>query len=299
MEHAGYGRPDFAVLFSGRALLHICGPSVSLAFSASVFSPPHFLQFCTLIACVHQNFNKKSETIIEHMGRWIFVKPVNCVARRPDWSHQYYPARKCRGKCRAKKKGGNTNTDSLFENTEGRLKTASRDFCFPSASQIIIKSSFFFCVFSGLVCLCKQQSEASIKNWRVLSGFGHVRCMQTSLFARWFSIWNVLLSVWFTAKKNTKQCSRWTPTLLLGTPQPTTSAGSGWPYNSCYNICLNEKVWSLLRTKWCVCEGKLGHKSVLCKNRKPHFYLVCWDFLTTCYTVRHRRFQTIHRRSGF
>lgn len=187
MEHAGYGRPDFAVLFSGRALLHICGPSVSLAFSASVFSPPHFLQFCTLIACVHQNFNKKSETIIEHMGRWIFVKPDNCVARRPDWSHQYYPARKCRGKCRAKKKGGNTNTDSLFENTEGRLKTASRDFFFPSASQIIIKSSFFFCVFSGLVCLCKQQSEASIKNWRVLSGFGHVRCMQTSLFARWFS----------------------------------------------------------------------------------------------------------------
>lgn len=42
-----------------------------------------------------------------------------------------------------RKKKGNTNTDSLFENTEGRLKTASRDFCFPSVSQIIIKSSFF------------------------------------------------------------------------------------------------------------------------------------------------------------
>lgn len=106
MEHAGYGRPDFAVLFRGRALLHICGPSVSLAFSASVFSPPHFLQFCTLISCVHQNFNKKSETIIQHIGRWIFVKPVNCVARRPDWSHQYCLARKCREKCRTKKKGG-------------------------------------------------------------------------------------------------------------------------------------------------------------------------------------------------
>lgn len=79
---------------------------LSALLSASVFPPPHFLQFCTLISCVHQNFNKKSETIIEHMGRWIFVKPVNCVARRPDWSHQYYPARKCRGKCRAKKKGG-------------------------------------------------------------------------------------------------------------------------------------------------------------------------------------------------
>lgn len=72
--------------------------SLPLFFALLIFCSSALL----FISCVHQNFNKKSETIIEHMGRWIFVKPVNCVARRPDWSHQYYLARKCR----AKKKGG-------------------------------------------------------------------------------------------------------------------------------------------------------------------------------------------------
>lgn len=145
-------------------------------------------------------------------------------------------------KCRAKKKKrGNTNTDSLFENTEGRLKTASRDFCFPSVSQIIIKSSFFSVYFLVWSVSVNNKVKGAVG---VLSCAVHANVIVCSMI----QLWNVLLSVWFTAKENTKQCSLWTPTLHLGTPQPTTSARSGWP-NSCYNICLNEKVWSLLCTK--------------------------------------------------